>query len=169
MATIKIGDDTAEIWCGRIKNYTSGNPEEKICDLLRAVLHPIDPSVTDDTPMDVVFELLRDNVNHIVVQGMLMMKFSEMNGKLLADEKAAKVLAAKILAWLKSEKTAKNAEDIEGYCFPGENLKSKPQEDANLSAAYKLLYNEPGIIRLSKDGNVTTTRWTSLQFKPFAK
>lgn len=160
---LKISKDTKEIWIERLKVYTAGNPVDTIADLLRGVAGIVDDTVSEDTPIDVILELLRDNTDHVAVLGMLALKFSDMEGKIPANEDDAKILSVKIYNLLK-DGVARNAKDIEAHCFPGQDLRKTPQDAANLAEAYKLIYLMPGIIRLSKDGARTNTRWTTLQY-----
>lgn len=163
--SLKFGKDTKEIWIERLKNYTAGNPEDTIADLLRGVAGIVDNTISEDTPLDVIFELLRDNADHAATLGMLGLKFSDMEGKIPANDDAAKILSVKIGNLLK-DGIARNAKDIEAHCFPGIDLRKTPQNAADLNAAYKLVYLMPNIIRLSKDGTRTNTRWTTLQYSP---
>ena len=159
---LKIGKDTAETWRMRFYAYTAGDPGDTIEMLLRGAANIADETVDESTPMDVVFEILRDNVGNIAVKGMLSMQFSEMIGKVSANEATANRLAKDIYEYLKDGKPRDKAA-IEAHLFPGIVMKNNPQGRADLAAAFKLVYNMPHIGRFAQNGEKTDTRWTTIQ------
>lgn len=159
---INIGKDTIETWRMRLYAYTAENPGDSIEMLLRGAANIIDETIDENTPMDVVFDVLRESINEIAIQGMLSMQFSEMIGEVKVNEATANRLAKDIYDWMKDGKPRTKAE-IEGKLFPGIPLKKNPQNAADLGEAYRLLYLMPGISRFAKDGTKTDTRWTTIQ------
>jgi hypothetical protein len=163
-----IAKDTADIWRARFYDYAGKNPGERIETILRGAANVVDETVDENTPMDVVFEILRDNVENIAVQGMLSMQFSEMIGKVSANEATANRLAKDVYEYLKDGKPRNKAE-IEARVFPGVAMKNNPQNKADLAAAFKLVYNMPHIGRFAQNGEKTDTRWTTIQIVTPAK
>ena len=165
---LKIGKDTVDTWRARFYAATTDNPGDLIGTLLLLVASVVDETVSEETPMDVVFEILRDNVENIAVQGMLSMQFSEMIGKVSANEATASRLAKDVYEYLKDGKPRNKAE-IEARVFPGVAMKNNPQNKADLAAAFKLVYNMPHIGRFAQNGEKTDTRWTTIQIVTPAK
>lgn len=159
---LKIGKDTVDTWRARFYAYTASDPGDTIGTLLRGAASVVDETIDEDTPLEVVFELLRDNIGNIAVQGMLTMQFSEMIGEVKVNEATADRLAKDIYDWMKDGKPRTKAE-IEGKLFPGVSLKKNPQNAADLGEAYRKLYLMPNVARFAKDGTKTDTRWTTIQ------
>lgn len=160
--TLKIGKDTVDTWRARFYTATTDNPGDLIGTLLRLVANIADETVDEDTPMEVIFEILRDNTENIAVQAMLSMQFSEMIGKVSANEATADRLAKDVYAYLKDGKPRNKAE-IEARVFPGVSMKNNPQGKADLAAAFKLVYDMPYVSRFAQNGAPTDTRWTTIQ------
>lgn len=165
---LKIGKDTVDTWRARFYAYTASDPGDTIGTLLRGAASVVDETIDEDTPLEVVFELLRDNIGNIAVQGMLTMQFSEMIGKVSANEATANRLAKDVYALLKDGKPRDKAA-IEAHLFPGVVMKNNPQGKADLAAAFKLVYNMPHIGRFAQNGEKTDTRWTTIQIVTPAK
>lgn len=160
---LKIGKDTPETWRDRFYAYTASDPGDMIGTLLRGAANIVDETVDEETPMDVVFEILRDSTGHIAVQGMLSMQFSEMTGEVKVNDASANRLATAIYDWLKSDGKPRTKSEIEGKLFPGVVMKNNAQGKADLKEAYKLLYLMPNIARFAQNGDKTDTRWTTIQ------
>lgn len=161
---LKIGKDTVDTWRARFYAATTDNPGDLIGTLLQLVASVVDETVTEETPMEVIFEILRDNIGNIAVKGLLSMQFSEMIGEVKVNDASAKRLSTTLYDWLKSDGKPKTKAEIAAKLFPGVLMDKNPQARADLDEAYRLIYVMPGIHRFTKNCDKADKRWTTMQF-----